>query len=280
MGGFATEAYARKGWFSRLMTYVGSGKYGVGADSGVILVQDRRVRARPRSSPAKHLSLTTACFEFLACFDAHRPVSSRRKTWPATSAWASVSSTTTASLPRVRASRRLHAPAAFARAPDQPPRDDKYTGVQLKRVQQLFESLSVKQGKKYDDPHSARSIIPFINFHKLDVSEIAEPLNSFKTFNQFFYRKLKPGARTPASPDPVRAPSFARAGLAWAGLGWADVHGNGVLLHAERVHLAGGLPVHGLPDRQQGHRAVVRAAGSPRLACVSLNANAAGRCAR
>lgn len=51
MGGFATEAYARKGWFSRLMTYVGSGKYGVGADSGVILVQDRRVRTLPSCRP-------------------------------------------------------------------------------------------------------------------------------------------------------------------------------------------------------------------------------------
>jgi len=28
-----------------------------------------------------------------------------------------------------------------------------------------------------------------------------EPLDSFKTFNEFFYRKLKPGARTLASPD-------------------------------------------------------------------------------
>jgi hypothetical protein len=44
MGGFVTEAYARKGWFNRLFTYVASGKYSLGADSGIILAQDRRVR--------------------------------------------------------------------------------------------------------------------------------------------------------------------------------------------------------------------------------------------
>jgi phosphatidylserine decarboxylase len=85
-------------------------------------------------------------------------------------------------------------------------------GVQTKNVQQLFETLSVKQGRKYNDPKSARSILPFIHFHNLDVSEIAEPLSSFTTFNQFFYRKLKPGARRPASDDPVRPRTYQEEG--------------------------------------------------------------------
>ena len=58
-----------------------------------------------------------------------------------------------------------------------------------------MKSLSVKQGKKFDHPSSAGDIQPFIKFHKLDVNEILDPLDSFKNFNEFFYRKLKPDAR-------------------------------------------------------------------------------------
>lgn len=33
------------------------------------------------------------------------------------------------------------------------------------------------------------------------MSEAAEPVESYKTFNEFFYRKLKPGARPIAAAD-------------------------------------------------------------------------------
>ena len=36
---------------------------------------------------------------------------------------------------------------------------------------------------------------------EVDMSEAAEPVESFKTFNDFFVRKLKPSARPIASPD-------------------------------------------------------------------------------
>ena len=36
---------------------------------------------------------------------------------------------------------------------------------------------------------------------EVDMSEAAEPLESFKTFNEFFFRKLKPSARPIANPD-------------------------------------------------------------------------------
>ena len=83
----------------------------------------------------------------------------------------------------------------------------------------LLKSMSVKQGIKYDAPESAKDIPAFIEFHKLDMDEILDPLNSFKTFNQFFYRyacpyfialhiyllpsprKLKPDARPVENPD-------------------------------------------------------------------------------
>jgi phosphatidylserine decarboxylase len=65
----------------------------------------------------------------------------------------------------------------------------------------LLKSLSVKQGLKYDSPASAADILPFIAFHNLNVDEILDPLDSFKTFNEFFYRKLKASAR------PIEEPS-------------------------------------------------------------------------
>ncbi|KIY68538.1 hypothetical protein CYLTODRAFT_421485 [Cylindrobasidium torrendii FP15055 ss-10] len=68
------------------------------------------------------------------------------------------------------------------------------------RAKKLLKSMSIKQGVKYDDPASAKDIPAFLNFHSLNVDEILDPLDSFKTFNEFFYRKLKPTARPLDSP--------------------------------------------------------------------------------
>ncbi|EJD07089.1 uncharacterized protein FOMMEDRAFT_103160 [Fomitiporia mediterranea MF3/22] len=78
------------------------------------------------------------------------------------------------------------------------------------RARRLLKSLSIKQGIKYDSPESANDIPAFIQFHKLKVDEILDPLDSFKTFNAFFYRKLKPDARPVEAPeDPTRLVSAA-----------------------------------------------------------------------
>ena len=95
-------------------------------------------------------------------------------------------------------------------------------------ARKLLKSLSIKQGIKYDSEESAAEIPAFIMFHKLNMDEVLDPLDSFKTFNQvrpdhptistshnlsfadcclpspalqFFYRKLKPSARPIATPD-------------------------------------------------------------------------------
>ncbi|SLM36695.1 phosphatidylserine decarboxylase [Lasallia pustulata] len=73
--------------------------------------------------------------------------------------------------------------------------------MEKKRIKKLLRSLSIKQGKKYDDPASAREIPTFINFHKLDMSEVLKPVQEFKNFNEFFYRQLKPDARPCSAPD-------------------------------------------------------------------------------
>ena len=86
------------------------------------------------------------------------------------------------------------------------------------RARRLLKSLSIKQGVKYDSPESARDILPFIDFHKLKREEILKPIHEFselslifiagcaddeftETFNEFFYRELKPGARPVDGPD-------------------------------------------------------------------------------
>lgn len=68
----------------------------------------------------------------------------------------------------------------------------------------MLRSMSVKQGRKYDDPASASQIQDFINFHQLDMSEVLLPVELFKTFNEFFYRKLKPEARPCSAPEEPR----------------------------------------------------------------------------
>jgi phosphatidylserine decarboxylase len=61
--------------------------------------------------------------------------------------------------------------------------------------------MSFKQGRKYDDPASAAQIQGFINFHQLNMDEVLVPTNQFKSFNEFFYRQLKPNARPCSAPD-------------------------------------------------------------------------------
>lgn len=65
----------------------------------------------------------------------------------------------------------------------------------------MLKNLSIKQGKKFDDPASKDEIEKFIAFHRLDMSEVLLSLNEFKNFNEFFYRALKPGARPCSAPD-------------------------------------------------------------------------------
>ena len=65
----------------------------------------------------------------------------------------------------------------------------------------MLRNMSFKQGRKFDDPSSAREIRGFINFHQLDMSEVRKPVEEFKNFNEFFYRQLKPDARPCSAPN-------------------------------------------------------------------------------
>lgn len=55
--------------------------------------------------------------------------------------------------------------------------------------------FSAWYGRRMDQPASAAKISPFLAQYGLNAEEFADPVSSFASFNEFFYRKLKPEAR-------------------------------------------------------------------------------------
>ena len=88
--------------------------------------------------------------------------------------------------------------------------------ISNKTIRRLLGNLTNSQGKSYDHPKSAKQIPKFIKYHKLDMSEYEGSVEDFKNFNQFFYRKLKPGMRVidhPADPKIAISPADCRMSL-------------------------------------------------------------------
>lgn len=73
-------------------------------------------------------------------------------------------------------------------------------------------------GWRMDRPASRAKVAPFIAQYGVNAAELADPPDSYRTFNEFFYRRLKPAAR-PIDPDPAIAvfPADGRH------LGWQDI---------------------------------------------------------
>jgi phosphatidylserine decarboxylase len=78
-------------------------------------------------------------------------------------------------------------------------------------------------GHKMRKPESSLRIIPFIAKYGIDVDEFAKSPFDYKTFNEFFYRALKPEARPIAgqAADSTGSPQAASAGSPQAGSGKA-----------------------------------------------------------
>ena len=55
-------------------------------------------------------------------------------------------------------------------------------------------------GRRMSTPESAARVAPFIAQYGLDPADFADAADSYRSFNEFFYRKLKPAAR-PIDPD-------------------------------------------------------------------------------
>nr|GEU94662.1 phosphatidylserine decarboxylase proenzyme 2-like [Tanacetum cinerariifolium] len=70
-------------------------------------------------------------------------------------------------------------------------------GIMDKGAKDLLQNLSEKQGRKMNSVESVKDIPPFLKFFKdqINMAEVKYPLDHFKTFNEFFIRELKPGAR-------------------------------------------------------------------------------------
>jgi len=71
----------------------------------------------------------------------------------------------------------------------------------LNRALGTIKAMTERQGKAMDDPKSKHNIPAFIKTHNLNVDEMLLPVDQYKTFNEFFFRKLKPGARIVDEPD-------------------------------------------------------------------------------
>ena len=88
-------------------------------------------------------------------------------------------------------------------------------------------------GWRMNRPASRGKVLPFIRDFGLEVNEFADPPESFRTFNEFFYRRLKPSARpVDADPAAVVFPADGRH------LGFADVSQvDGVFVKGQRFDL-------------------------------------------
>ncbi|TID28384.1 hypothetical protein CANINC_002562 [Pichia inconspicua] len=66
------------------------------------------------------------------------------------------------------------------------------------KIKRMLRILSIKQGKRYDHPNSKSKIAGFVKFHGLEATLkdcLVEDLSKYRTFNDFFSRKLKEGVR-------------------------------------------------------------------------------------
>jgi phosphatidylserine decarboxylase len=95
--------------------------------------------------------------------------------------------------------------------------------------------FSAWYGRCQDTPGSAAKVAPFIRDYGIRMEDFVEPPGGYATFNDFFHRKLAPGAR-PVDADPAVAvfPADARH------LGFQDLsQAPGIYAKGQRMDLAG-----------------------------------------
>ncbi|RKP25234.1 phosphatidylserine decarboxylase-domain-containing protein [Syncephalis pseudoplumigaleata] len=68
-------------------------------------------------------------------------------------------------------------------------------------LDKILEHETIRQGRYFDSPKSVKQIPSFIKTYNIPTDEMLTPdIASFGTFNEFFYRRLKPDARPIARP--------------------------------------------------------------------------------
>ncbi len=87
-------------------------------------------------------------------------------------------------------------------------------------------------GHMKDSPGSARGLAAFVEEYHINMDEAARPLEDYTSFNDFFYRKLKEGARPLCAPGEVAFPADGRHS------GWQDASQmQGVFVKGQRFDL-------------------------------------------
>jgi phosphatidylserine decarboxylase len=71
----------------------------------------------------------------------------------------------------------------------------RFVGVPLGHFLSKIPFFSRFYGNLQKKPRSKKKIIPFIKAYQIDSTEFLEPPSAFKSFDDFFIRKLKPSAR-------------------------------------------------------------------------------------
>jgi len=102
-------------------------------------------------------------------------------------------------------------------------------------------------GWRMNRPFSVTKVFPFIVAYNIDVDEFAKSAFAFKTFNEFFYRALKPGARPIAPGENVAVLPADGRHLVFPDLDAAD----GFYVKGGRFTLADLLGEAGLPPEQR-----------------------------
>lgn len=112
--------------------------------------------------------------------------------------------------------------------------------------------VSAWYGWRMSQPKSQNHVVPFIETYGLDPSEFAEDASSYTSFNNFFYRRLKPGARPICTGDTVALPADGRhLGIA------ALQQETGVYAKGQRLNLHALLSEDTLANRFTGGACVI-----------------------
>jgi phosphatidylserine decarboxylase precursor len=68
-------------------------------------------------------------------------------------------------------------------------------------IKSFFARETIRLGKAFDDEKSRKHIPAFVKMYQINLNELLESnINDYKTFNEFFYRRLKPEVRPIANP--------------------------------------------------------------------------------
>ena len=74
--------------------------------------------------------------------------------------------------------------------------------LQTNAMRKFFNRETLRLGKAFDEPKSRKHIAAFVKMYQIDLEELLQPnVARYFTFNEFFYRQLKPSARPIDNPD-------------------------------------------------------------------------------